>query len=103
MQAFRRIAVTNLSTLLIYGALYVTFYYLVLFQQGTIGYTAAAAAASNGISTYQVVLVPQYTSATLGAVTARVSPVAILWSTLALMPLFYFLRKSLTPESATPS
>ena len=39
----RNFAVTNLSTLLIYGALYVTFYYLVLFQQGTLGYTAAAA------------------------------------------------------------
>src|SRR5216684_1601997 len=34
----RNFAVTNLSTLLIYGALYVTFYYLVLFLQGTLGY-----------------------------------------------------------------
>jgi uncharacterized repeat protein (TIGR01451 family) len=33
-------------------------------------YTAAAASATKGISTYQVVLVPQYLSATLGAVTA---------------------------------
>ncbi|HEX7262888.1 MAG TPA: MFS transporter [Candidatus Dormibacteraeota bacterium] len=39
----RNFSVTNLSTLLVYGALYVTFYYLVLFQQGTLGYTAAAA------------------------------------------------------------
>src|SRR5437762_2493616 len=39
----RNFTVTNISTLLIYGALYVTFYYLVLFQQGTLGYTAAAA------------------------------------------------------------
>ncbi len=31
------------------------------------GYTSAAASASKGISTYQVVLVPQYTSATLNA------------------------------------
>jgi Na+/melibiose symporter-like transporter len=37
--------VTNISTLVIYGALYVTFYYLTLFQQGTLGYTAAAAGA----------------------------------------------------------
>jgi len=35
------------------------------------GYTAAAASATKGASTYQVVLVPQYTSATLGAVTAN--------------------------------
>jgi len=34
------------------------------------GYTAAAASAGKGQSTYQVVLVPQYTSATLGALTA---------------------------------
>jgi len=39
----RNFTVTNISTFLIYGALYVTFYYLALFQQGTIGYTAAAA------------------------------------------------------------
>jgi len=34
------------------------------------GYTNAAATATKGISTFQVVLVPQYTSATLGAATA---------------------------------
>jgi uncharacterized repeat protein (TIGR01451 family) len=34
------------------------------------GYTAATPSATKGASTYQVVLVPQYTSATLGAVTA---------------------------------
>ena len=42
----RNFAVTNMSTLLIYGSLYVTFYYVVLFQQGTFGYTAAAAGAA---------------------------------------------------------
>jgi EmrB/QacA subfamily drug resistance transporter len=39
----RNFTVTNISTLVIYGALYVTFYYVTLFLQGTIGYTAAAA------------------------------------------------------------
>src|SRR6202171_1009681 len=39
----RNFTVTNSSTLLIYGALYVTFYYLTLFVQGVVGYTAAAA------------------------------------------------------------
>ena len=39
----RNFSVTNLSTLLIYGALYVTFYYQALFLQGTLGYSAAAA------------------------------------------------------------
>src|SRR5256885_5536144 len=42
----RNFTVTNISPLLIYGALYVTFYYLGLFQQGTLGYTAAAAGAA---------------------------------------------------------
>jgi EmrB/QacA subfamily drug resistance transporter len=39
----RNFAVTNLSTLLVYGALYVAFYFMPLFLQGTLGYTAAAA------------------------------------------------------------
>jgi EmrB/QacA subfamily drug resistance transporter len=42
----RNFTVTNISTLLIYGSLYVTFYYLGLFQQGTLGYAAAAAGAA---------------------------------------------------------
>ena len=39
----RNFTVTNISTFLIYGALYVNFYFLSLFTQGTLGYTAAAA------------------------------------------------------------
>jgi EmrB/QacA subfamily drug resistance transporter len=39
----RNFTVTNISTLVIYGALYVTFYFLTLFLQGTLGYNAAAA------------------------------------------------------------
>jgi len=39
----REFNVVNLSTLLIYGALYVQGYYLPLYIQGVLGYTAAAA------------------------------------------------------------
>ncbi len=39
----RNFTVTNISTLLIYGALYVNGYFTGLFLQGTIGYTAVAA------------------------------------------------------------
>src|SRR3989442_1669379 len=46
----RNFTVTNISTLVIYGALYVTFYYLTLFIQGTIGYTAAAAGLGSAIN-----------------------------------------------------
>jgi EmrB/QacA subfamily drug resistance transporter len=38
----RNFSVTNVSTLLIYGALYVSFFFLPLFVQGTLGYTATA-------------------------------------------------------------
>jgi len=38
----RNFTVTNLSTFVIYGALSVVFYYLTLFLQGVLGYTAAA-------------------------------------------------------------
>ncbi|HEV2250367.1 MAG TPA: MFS transporter [Candidatus Limnocylindria bacterium] len=39
----RNFSVTNVSTFLIYGALYVFGYFFTLFVQGTVGYTAAAA------------------------------------------------------------
>ncbi|HEX5465577.1 MAG TPA: MFS transporter [Candidatus Limnocylindrales bacterium] len=42
----RDFSTTNLSTFLIYGALYVSFYFLTLFTQNTLGYTAAAAGLS---------------------------------------------------------
>ncbi|MGH7764008.1 MAG: MFS transporter, partial [Candidatus Dormibacteraceae bacterium] len=66
----RNFSVTNISTLLIYGSLYVTFYYLALFQQGTLGYTAAAAGAG-GIpgSLFLIVL-----SARFGGLAARLGP-----------------------------
>jgi EmrB/QacA subfamily drug resistance transporter len=39
----RNFAVTNISTLLIYGALYVTFAFVVIYLQGALGYNPAAA------------------------------------------------------------
>lgn len=66
----RNFAVTNLSTLLIYGALYVTFYYLVLFQQGTLGYTAAAA----GVGGIPGTLFLIFFSARFGSLAAKYGP-----------------------------
>jgi len=66
----RNFAVTNLSTFLIYGALYVTFYYLVLFQQGTLGYTAAAA----GVAGIPGTLFLIFFSARFGSLAARFGP-----------------------------
>jgi EmrB/QacA subfamily drug resistance transporter len=42
----RNFSVTNLSTLLIYGALYLVGYYLPIYTQGALGYSAAAAGAA---------------------------------------------------------
>src|SRR5438132_9059547 len=66
----RNFTVTNISTLLIYGALYVTFYYLVLFQQGTLGYTAAAA----GLGGIPGTLFLIFFSARFGSLAARFGP-----------------------------
>jgi EmrB/QacA subfamily drug resistance transporter len=66
----RNFSVTNLSTLLIYGALYVTFYYLTLFMQGTLGYTAAAA----GLAGIPGTLFLIFFSARFGGLAARYGP-----------------------------
>lgn len=66
----RNFTVTNLSTLVIYGALYVTFYYLVIFQQGTLGYTAAAA----GLGGIPGTLFLIFFSARFGSLAARYGP-----------------------------
>jgi len=64
----RNFTVTNISTLVIYGALYVTFYYLTLFMQGVIGYTAAAA----GLAGIPGSLFLTFLSARFGALAGRV-------------------------------
>jgi EmrB/QacA subfamily drug resistance transporter len=66
----RNFTITNISTLVIYGALYVTFYYLALFQQGTLGYTAAAAGAGGIPGSLFLILL----SARFGSLAARIGP-----------------------------
>jgi EmrB/QacA subfamily drug resistance transporter len=66
----RNFTVTNIATLLIYGALYVIFYNNGLFQQGTLGYTAAAAGLSGIPGTLLLVLF----SARFGALAGRIGP-----------------------------
>ena len=63
----RNFAVTNISTFLIYGALYVSFYYLTLFMQGVLGYTAAAA----GLAGAPVSLFLVFFSSRVGALSGR--------------------------------
>jgi len=64
----RNFTVTNISTLVIYGSLYVTFYYLTLFVQGTIGYTAAAA----GLAGIPGTLFLTFLSARFGGIAGRI-------------------------------
>ena len=66
----RNFSVTNLSTLLIYGALYVTFYYVALFMQGTLGYTAAAA----GLAGIPGTLFLIFLSSRFGRLSAKYGP-----------------------------
>jgi EmrB/QacA subfamily drug resistance transporter len=66
----RNFTVTNISTLLIYGSLYVTFYYLAIFQQGTLGYTAAGA----GLAGIPGTLFLIFGSSRFGSLASRYGP-----------------------------
>lgn len=63
----RNFTITNISTFLIYGALYVNIYYLTLYMQGTLGYSAAAA----GVATLPATLLLVFFSSRAGALSAR--------------------------------
>ncbi|MGZ8637530.1 MAG: MFS transporter [Actinomycetota bacterium] len=63
----RNFSVANVATVLIYGSLYVTFYFLGLFVQGTIGYSAAAAGVAGIPSSVLLALL----SSRMGALSAR--------------------------------
>ena len=66
----RNFTVTNISTFLIYGALYVTFYYLALFLQGVLGYSASAA----GLAGIPGGILLVVLSTRFGALSARYGP-----------------------------
>jgi EmrB/QacA subfamily drug resistance transporter len=66
----RNFAVINISSFLIFGGLYIEFYYILLFAQGTLGYTAVAAGLLGLPGSMLVVLL----SPTFGALAGRVGP-----------------------------
>ena len=66
----RNFTVTNISTFLIYGALYVIGYFLALFMQGTIGYTAAG----SGLATIPSGLFIVVLSSRFGALAGKRGP-----------------------------
>jgi EmrB/QacA subfamily drug resistance transporter len=66
----RNFTVTNISTFVIYGALYVTFYFMAIFLQGTLGYDAAAA----GLAGVPGTLLLALFSSRFGTMAARYGP-----------------------------
>jgi EmrB/QacA subfamily drug resistance transporter len=66
----RNFTVTNISTLLIYGALYVLLFFQVLFMQGTLGYSATA----TGLGSIAGPLFLVFLSTRFGGWAARVGP-----------------------------
>ena len=66
----RNFTVTNISTLLIYGSIYVNSYYAALFQQGTLGYSATAAGVAGVAGTFFLV----FFSPRFGSFAARYGP-----------------------------
>jgi EmrB/QacA subfamily drug resistance transporter len=67
---YRNYTVTNISTFVIYGALYTSLYFLTLFLQGVLGYTATAA----GVATVPAILLLAFFSERFGAFAARYGP-----------------------------
>ena len=93
----RNFTVTNISTFVIYGSLYITFYYVGLFQQGTLGYAAAAAGAA-GIPGSLFLI---FLSSRFGTFAARYGPRIFMAVGPAIMALgvLWFAR---VPASSTP-
>jgi EmrB/QacA subfamily drug resistance transporter len=92
----RNFAVTNLSTFLIYGALYVVLYYLTLFMQGVLGYSATAAGAAGLPATLLLVLFSSRT----GALSARFGPRVFMVIGPALMSVGVFLLALIPADTA---
>src|SRR5689334_14961975 len=67
----RDFAVINLSTFLIYAALYSTFFYVAVLLQGTLGYTATAASLAGLPSGVLLVVLSQRVGAAAGRIGAK--------------------------------
>jgi EmrB/QacA subfamily drug resistance transporter len=93
----RNFTVTNISTFLIYGALYVQGYYITLFVQGTAGFTAAAA----GLAFIPSGLFLVFLSSRFGAMAGKYGPKAFMAVGPALMGLatLWYLR---VPPTTSP-
>jgi MFS family permease len=95
--ASRNFTVTNISTLLIYGALYAYSSFQAIFLQGTLGYTAAGAGMASLPSTLGLVVL----STTFGRLAAKRGPRLFMTVGPALMALglLWFLRLPASSEA----
>src|SRR5258707_9784301 len=93
----RNFTVTNISTFLIYGALYVLGYFIPLFVQGTIGFTAASA----GLAFIPTGLFLVFFSSRFGALSGKYGPKVFMAVGPALMCLgtLWYLR---VPATTSP-
>jgi EmrB/QacA subfamily drug resistance transporter len=93
----RRFATINLSTLLIYGALYTVFTFQALFLQNTIGYTATAA----GIVGLPTGILLTLLSARVGSVAGRIGarPFLVIGPVLMAVGLLWLARVPATTEA----
>jgi EmrB/QacA subfamily drug resistance transporter len=93
----RNFTVTNISTLLIYGALYVYSQFQAIFLQGTLGYTAAA----SGLATVPISLALAFLSTTFGRLAGRYGPRRFMAIGPAIMAvgLLWYLRLPVSSEA----
>jgi len=93
----RNFTVTNLSTLLVYGALYALSYFQAVFLQGTLGYSALA----SGLTNVPTGLALAFLSTTFGALAGRYGPRRFMAIGPAIMAigLLWFLRLPASSEA----
>lgn len=91
----RNFAVTNISTFLIYGAMYVGFFFITLFLQGSLGYSATGA----GIALIPTSMFLGLFSSRFGAVAARQGPKMFMVAGPAIMSLSFFHLSTVSSQS----
>lgn len=93
----RNFVVTDIMTFVVYGAMAVVFYYLPLFMQGALGYTAAAV----GLATIPPALLVTFFSSRMGALAARFGPRWFMAAGPAIMACGVLLLTRVPPSSAS--
>ena len=92
----RNFVVTDIATFIVYGAMAVVFYYLPLFMQGTLGYTAAAV----GLATLPAGLLLALFSSRVGALAGRFGPRWFMAAGPAIMAAGVIMLTRVPPSSA---